>query len=140
MHFCVCMWCRHCACLATELYLDRRIDRVSHPPSALEFYRDYVSRSRPLLIEGGALHWPAMRLWRRHDYLTNQLAGASLTVARVPASAVSGAGLADSVVCGSLFVQPHLERMDMRGFLDEVERSRADATRGVVYYQLQSDS
>jgi len=34
-----------------------------------EFIRDYVSRSRPVILRGAAKTWPALTLWT-NDYLT----------------------------------------------------------------------
>ena len=44
-----------------ELYT--HVPRVSGPPTALCFLRDYISSNRPCVIRGAIDHWPALEKW-----------------------------------------------------------------------------
>lgn len=59
--------------------------------SSLEFYRDFVSTSTPVLFKGGARHLPAFRKWSK-KYLIEKTKGKQLKVALTPN------GRADSLV------------------------------------------
>ena len=68
---------------STDLWITRTIPVLQQPPSPLEFYRDWVSQSRPCIIENVINDWPALRRWD-YDYLT--LAAAAI----VPRGATTG--------------------------------------------------
>lgn len=53
-----------------------RIDRLSSPPSPLEFLRNYVSLNKPCIISNATLHWPAFDLWGTDAYLARSLPSA----------------------------------------------------------------
>ncbi|XP_077998374.1 uncharacterized protein LOC144451416 [Glandiceps talaboti] len=45
------------------------IDEVDKAPSSADFYKNYIKKSRPLLIKGGGNRWPAVDLWPDEEYL-----------------------------------------------------------------------
>ncbi|PVD33808.1 hypothetical protein C0Q70_05069 [Pomacea canaliculata] len=55
---------------ARELYLDTAVPVLSHTPSPVEFYRQYVSSNKPVVLSDFSTQWPALRKWS-HDYLSN---------------------------------------------------------------------
>jgi hypothetical protein len=52
---------------AKDLIVTSHIQRIKKP-MALEFYRDYVSANKPVIITGCVDDWPAMTKWT-NDYL-----------------------------------------------------------------------
>ena len=120
-----------------ELYLDREIDRIT-PPSALDFYRDYIARHRPVVITDALEGWPAMRKWKMKSYLRAKLHNTSVTIDRVPVT--RGRGFGDSVVPPGYFVTPHEEQMKFGTFLDWLESKDKPIEEGVLYCQHQNSS
>ena len=57
---------------AKELYLGNQIPTINFVPEPLQFYRDYVSQNRPVIIKQGVGHWPALQKWT-NKYLEDQL-------------------------------------------------------------------
>ena len=48
--------------------LPRKCDRISAPRNAREFARNYLFRSKPVIIENAIAHWDALRKWS-NDFL-----------------------------------------------------------------------
>lgn len=46
-------------------------------PSALEFFRDYVSPNKPCVIDNYAASWPAIKLWNS-EYLADTMGDAKV--------------------------------------------------------------
>lgn len=52
--------------------LKSKCKRINHIPSGLEFLTEYVIKNVPLVIEGGAAQWPALKKWDIR-YLNNSI-------------------------------------------------------------------
>jgi hypothetical protein len=57
---------------ARELYLENRISRIK-VPSPLVFYRDYVSRNKPVIIQGALDQWSCFIQMTKSEYLTKTI-------------------------------------------------------------------
>ncbi|KAJ7771368.1 cupin-like domain-containing protein [Mycena maculata] len=106
------------------------IDVLEESPTALEFSR-LVHISRPVLIRGVQI--PSVRLWD-DEYLASALGEGEISVAVTPN------GRADAVTRGPdgtlYFVEPHIEKMKMAGFLSKL----SDETDDSEIYYLQSQN
>lgn len=116
---------------ARDLYLDSRIPRIS-VPSPLVFYRDYVSRNRPVVIQGALEQWSALSKWKDSQYLRDRLGDHVVTIDVTPD------GYGDSVKLHKYFVTPVEERMPFDRFMNIIEGK--EAFDGVVYCQHQNSS
>jgi peptidyl-lysine (3S)-dioxygenase / protease len=116
---------------ARELYLEKTISRIQ-VPSALVFYRDYVSRNRPVIIENALNQWPALSKWQNSDYLRQQLANTLVTIDVTPD------GYGDCVKLHKYFVTPLEEKMQFNYFMDIIEGKTL--FNGIVYCQHQNSS
>ncbi|XP_011662092.2 bifunctional peptidase and (3S)-lysyl hydroxylase JMJD7 [Strongylocentrotus purpuratus] len=121
---------RHLAQEARELYLSPEVPRLSHPPTPLEFYRDYVTPNRPVIIENAFNDFPALAKWSI-PYFRERLQHKILTVAVTPN------GYADAV-CGDHFVLPEEREMTFSSFLDIMEGNSEQ--KGVYYVQKQNSN
>jgi len=119
-----------------ELCYAPSIDRIT-PPSALEFYREYVAPNKPCIIEGGLEHWPALSTWTDAN-LAERLAGQQVTVDMTPN------GRADAVldVEGQqpLFVTPYKQQMSFGEFVTLFRDSRSASPPVVPYLQHQNSN
>ncbi|WAR18281.1 JMJD7-like protein [Mya arenaria] len=115
---------------ARELYLDRQIPVLANPPSPLEFYRDYVSANKPVLINNAINHWPALTKWN-NDYLRKNIGDREVTVAVTPN------GYADAIT-DQKFVLPEQRQLKFSHFLDIIEKPKAE--NGVLYVQKQNSN
>ncbi|UJR36813.1 hypothetical protein I4U23_029527 [Adineta vaga] len=116
---------------ARELYLESSISRIN-VPSALTFYRDYVSRNKPVIIQGALNDWLALSKWTNSDYLRKQLGNQSVTIDITPD------GYGDSVKLHKYFVTPLEEKMPFNHFMDIIEGKIS--YQGIVYCQHQNSS
>jgi len=115
---------------ANELYLGREVLAQDCNPSAIRFYRDFVSYNRPLVIRGGVAHWPALTKWS-NKYLKQ-------TIGELPVSVtVTPNGYADAPQ-GNLFVMPEERTMNMGDFVDIMEDPTS--ANGVFYIQKQNSN
>jgi len=115
---------------ARELYLGTSVPELHNAPSPLEFYRDWVSPNLPVVIRGGASHFPALNSWTP-DILRSRIGHAKVTVAVTPD------GLADAPK-GDQFVMPEERSMNMEEFLDIIEDP--ETANGVFYIQKQNSN
>nr|XP_022340536.1 jmjC domain-containing protein 7-like isoform X1 [Crassostrea virginica] len=115
---------------ARELYLDRDVPVLESPPSALTFYREYVSPNKPVVVQNGLEHWPALKKWTP-GYLRERIGGCEVTVAVTPN------GYADAVTDGK-FVMPEERRMTMADFLDILDHPNQQS--GIFYIQKQNSN
>jgi hypothetical protein len=99
---------------ARDLYLESRISRIS-VPSPLVFYRDYVSRNKPVIIQGALDQWSASSNWNNTEYLRNQLGETPVTIDITPD------GYGDCVKMHKYFVTPLEEKMPFNQFMDIIE-------------------
>ena len=81
----------------------------------LLFYRNYVARNIPVIIDGAINHWPALQKWKSNAYLKEKAGDEEVTIAFTPD------GRADSIVMGELFCTPVEEKMRFGKFLDLIE-------------------
>ncbi|KAH9373200.1 hypothetical protein HPB48_004945 [Haemaphysalis longicornis] len=113
-----------------DFFYQRTVTEITKVPSALEFYRRWVSPNVPLIIRGGVSHWEAVKKWT-HAYLRETIGNVSVTVAVTPN------GLADAVH-GSLFVTPEERVMKFGKFLDILEGH--EQSEAVFYIQKQNSN
>ena len=99
---------------SSALYSDKQIPKLSSPPSALEFYRDYVSWNQACLIEHAFDDWPALWLWS-NGYLRKKMGDQMVTVAATPN------GLSNAVYDHKYFVLPQQRSMKFYEFIDHLE-------------------
>ena len=65
------------------LCVPRECVHLSCPPDPLDFYREYVSASIPVVIENAFNHWPALTMWT-DAYLSAKLGDRLLSVEVTP--------------------------------------------------------
>ncbi|CAF0921128.1 unnamed protein product [Adineta ricciae] len=116
---------------ARELYLESSISRID-VPSPLTFYRDYVSRNKPVVIKGALNQWPALSKWTDSQYLRTQLGDQLVTIDITPD------GYGDSVKLHKYFVTPLEEKMPFNHFMDIIDGKIQ--YNGIVYCQHQNSS
>ena len=116
---------------ARELYLESRISRIP-VPSPLAFYRDYVSRNRPVIIQGALDQWSALSKWNTPNYFRDQLGDTPVTIDITPD------GYGDCVKLHKYFVTPVEEKMPFNHFMDIIEGKTS--FNGIVYCQHQNSS
>ncbi len=116
---------------ARELYLESHISRIN-VPSALVFYRDYVSRNKPVIIQGALESWSALSKWNNPEYLRHQLGDTPVTIDITPD------GYGDCVKLHKYFVTPLEEKMPFNSFMDIIEGKKS--FNGIVYCQHQNNS
>eukprot|EP01111_Echinosteliopsis_oligospora_P012917 TRINITY_DN4505_c0_g1_i1.p1 TRINITY_DN4505_c0_g1~~TRINITY_DN4505_c0_g1_i1.p1 ORF type:complete len:277 (+),score=57.40 TRINITY_DN4505_c0_g1_i1:28-858(+) len=112
---------------AEDLYTVSRIDRITLP-TPLEFYREYVSQNRPVIITGGFDNWKALQAWT-NDYLRKKVGDTEVSVAVTPN------GRADAID-GDYFTKPCEKRMKFNQFMDIIEH-KGDSN-AVHYIQHQN--
>lgn len=62
---------------AKDLYLPSQIPTLHKPPTAFEFYKNFVSKNRPCIIKNACNDWPAMtNLWT-NNYLRKTMTSSS---------------------------------------------------------------
>lgn len=116
---------------ARDLYLESRISRIE-VPSPLVFYRNYVSRNKPVIIRGALDGWPALSKWNDSNYLRQQLGETPVTIDITPD------GYGDCVQLHKYFVTPVEEKMPFNAFMDIIEGKKS--FNGIVYCQHQNSS
>lgn len=116
-----------------ELYPNTNCQETFGAPDPLQFYRNFVSQSRPLLINGAFNHWPALEKWNE-NYLRNKLGDTIVTVSVTPN------GYADGIYEGR-FVMPEERTMPMSQFLN-ILFTPVDERKdhGVFYIQKQNSN
>jgi jumonji domain-containing protein 7 len=113
---------------ADGLYTVLHVERIP-PPTPLQFYREYVSQNKPVIIEGAIAGWPAFTKWS-NEYLRDALKNDDITVAVTPN------GRADAIVDDVYFVKPCDKKMKIGEFLDILEGKIQSAA--VHYIQQQN--
>jgi len=142
-----------------------RVTRLASPPQPTTFQREYVQKSKPVVVAGAFTEWRCMKKWSL-EYLASQNGDALVTVNATPdgradsvkwcqlpedtasrkVSAVrdssDSTGASDPV---RLFVLPEERQMTMRGFkaaLTDCNSPQAKALgpNGVPYLSRQNDS
>jgi len=117
---------------ARELYLSEDIPELhKHCLTPLQFYRDWVSKNRPVIIRGAITDWPAFEKWQNNNYFRDMIGEKEITVTATPN------GFADAAV-GNKFVMPEERTMTVNDFLDIIENP--SDYNGVFYAQKQNSS
>ncbi len=155
---------------ARELYVGFTVCERVGPVEPLEFYRDFVSLSKPAIFRGAARNWPAVQKWT-NDYLLDKLKGLEFSVAYTPngrADAVSeddsgnryfckvkddgvftsfAFECSHSFLCVCVFrwhfrrsLKPDTRSMTFADFLKSLEETKKSGKKEVPYIQLQNDS
>uniref|UniRef100_A0A7S0RY55 JmjC domain-containing protein n=1 Tax=Pyramimonas obovata TaxID=1411642 RepID=A0A7S0RY55_9CHLO len=119
-----------------ELSVPSCVERIGKVPDPIVFLREYVAQNRPVVITGGASHWPALERWNL-SFLQKKLDGQKVTVDVTPD------GRGDAVVQtdkGTFFVTPEERQMSLEEFERLLKQSRVDPSLGVPYAQHQNGS
>lgn len=114
----------------SELYLDSEIPHILSP-SPLEFYRDFVSRNRPCIIEDTLGEWAALSRWIEPNYLRDKLKDNIVSVSRTPN------GWGDAVTNG-YFILPSEEKMKFSEFTQKLNARKPED--GILYCSHQNGS
>ena len=121
-------------CPFRQLSEDASVHRIPRADlrqlTPLQFYRQYVAQSQPVILRGACDRWPALRKWT-NAYLRRTMGDAVVSVNVTPT------GEGDAVVAGR-FVKPEERRMALAQYLDIVEGAAAAA--GVFYISHQNGS
>jgi len=112
-----------------ELYLGEQIERIELL-KPIDFYRNYVSLNKPVIITGAIKHWKALRLWN-YNYLKSIIGNKEVTVDVTPN------GYADSIV-DNYFVQPEKRKMKVSNFFDILESP--NKYNGIYYVMHQNNN
>lgn len=119
-----------------EHWVPKWVKETTELPDAFSFLRDHGAQSLPLVIRGGASHWPALTRWTV-DSLKRNHGSSTVSVALTPD------GLADAVRFGR-FAQPSVERWPLARLLDSLQpatdASPPDADADCVPYYSAQDS
>lgn len=106
------------------------VAEISEIPTSLQFYREFVSTNRPVIIRGGISQWPSVTKWTP-SYLRQKAGHLQVTVAVTPD------GYADDVK-GHLFLLPEERLMLFGEFLDIMEAKIH--RNGIFYVQKQNSN
>ncbi|BDA47612.1 Bifunctional peptidase and (3S)-lysyl hydroxylase JMJD7 [Coccomyxa sp. Obi] len=101
--------------------------------TSLTFFREYVSRNKPVVITGAIDHWPALQAWNV-DYIREKMGSAKICVARTPH------GRADSVISSDgsqYFALPYEEHMPVQDFFAQLHSGSSGEK---IYAQAQNNS
>ena len=110
-----------------------KIDRIP-VPEPLVFFRDYVSRNVPVILESAIDHWPALDKWQDPQYLIKTTQDKKVRIEWTPN------GLADSICCfdnQQVFAQPEQREMHLSDFFHHLYHP---STLGVPYLSQQNDN
>lgn len=58
------------------------IPSINGVPDSLDFYREFVSQNKPVLIKNCVSHWKALERWKSNEYL-RQVVGEELVTVDV---------------------------------------------------------
>ena len=112
------------------------------PQWPLDFHRNYVAASHPVVIRHAFDHWPALSKWNTPEdgfrYLKTQMSGFQVTVALTPngrADALEPAADGSPRLCF-----PANRQMSMDELLDALSNGAGGETAGAVHYCQQQDN
>ena len=121
--------------LISDFYLQREIPQIENSPeSPLEFYRNWISFNRPLIIRNAINHWPAKQKWQNNQYLLQKC-----DPKKIVKVSVTPNGYADAIDTDGNFVMPHEENMTFEEFIHIIENP-SDSNGTVHYIQRQAIS
>ncbi|XP_050411134.1 bifunctional peptidase and (3S)-lysyl hydroxylase Jmjd7 [Patella vulgata] len=113
---------------ANELYLDQTVAVLDSPLTPLQFYRDFISPNKPVVIRDLINHWSALRKWGP-SYFRETIGNLQVTATVTPN------GYADAIHDGK-FVMPEERLMSMSRFLDILDSPGKE----VFYIQKQNSN
>lgn len=111
-----------------EMY-DDNVPRLISPPTSEDFYFEYISQNRPVIIQNAINHWPALTKWKTNEYLIKNLPD-KITVAITPN------GRADAVN-DNYFCMPQEIEMTFEEFTEKVSNNNSDT---IYYIQHQNNN
>lgn len=53
---------------------------LKYAPSGADFYQNFIHKRKPVVIRGGANHWPAVQNWQEDSYLSSNFGSTIFTV------------------------------------------------------------
>ncbi|XP_039255834.2 bifunctional peptidase and (3S)-lysyl hydroxylase Jmjd7-like [Styela clava] len=115
---------------AHDLNVHDYVPIIKDPPTAAEFFSNYVSKNSPFILKGGICHWTALSKWSP-AYFRETMSEKMVTVAVTPN------GYADAVN-GDRFVMPEEMEMKFCDFLDSIEEGEDESD--VFYIQKQNSN
>lgn len=87
----------------------------------LIFYRDFVAKNLPVVIDGALDKWPALKRWKSDAYLKARAGNEVVTIDFTPD------GRGDSIVeGGTMFVTPVEDKMKFGDFINLLQRDKDD--------------
>lgn len=108
------------------------------PPDVAYFLREHVAANAPLLVRGGAAHWPALACpracWTR-ERLLRAVGNAEVSVDVTPNGRADAVTQCAAAPGGWVFATPATRQMRFATF-DQLLRSRAGSEDEVVYLQV----
>ncbi|KAG1678334.1 JmjC domain-containing protein 7 [Nymphon striatum] len=114
---------------AKDFIFSNEIPEVYEIPSPLQFYRDYVCPSKPVIFKNAIKNWPAIELWT-NTYLKEKIGSTLITASITPN------GYADAVI-NDMFVTPEEKIYKFETFLEKLEN---EMTPDVYYIQKQNSN
>jgi jumonji domain-containing protein 7 len=66
-----------------DIYSDS-VPVLKQPPTSFDFYFDYISQNRPVVVQNAIKHWPALEKWKSDEYLIEKLGDSKVKVAVTP--------------------------------------------------------
>ena len=121
--------------MISDFYLQREIPQIENSPeSPLEFYRNWISFNRPLIIRNAISHWPAKQKWQNNQYLLQKC-----DPKKIVKVSVTPNGYADAIDTNGNFVMPHEENMSFEEFIHIIENP-SDSNGAVHYIQRQNSN
>ncbi|EFA81864.1 transcription factor jumonji [Heterostelium album PN500] len=109
----------------------KEIERIEKP-TPLQFYRDYVSQNRPVIIKGAIDDWRALKLWT-NQYLCEKMKDVEVTVAITPDGLGDAVKDVDGTQC---FVKPLEKKLKFQDFMNVKEQDK----NNIYYIQYQNGS
>lgn len=119
-----------------DLWTPRHVQRLDSFPTAIDFLRDFVSKSTPVIFSGAASSWRGAK-WDL-DHLTRRCAGQEVSVNVSPDGRADAIKVVSETGGARLFVKPEERRMSMKAFCGALENP--SSFDGVPYLSRQNDS
>ncbi|KAN0032455.1 hypothetical protein ACTFIV_006351 [Dictyostelium citrinum] len=124
---------------AKDFLIIEEIERIEKP-TALEFYREYVSQNKPVIITGLLENWKAYKEWS-DDYLENVMKDVEVTVS------ITNDGLADAVkpinpndpTSEKVFCKPYEKKIKFQEYIKHSKKTNIQE-KLAYYIQYQNNS
>jgi len=111
-----------------------RVERLECPPNPVEFLRDFITPNKPCVISNAISHWPALSSWPNHEYLSEALSAATISLHLTPTGAADALAPLDSSLC---FASAHMQHVPFPEALSLI--SNSEPNKLVAYAQQQND-